>query len=49
MPRKIRPYEKTTEQVFRKLFPKPVRERATLEVEKTKKPAEKRPTEKDSS
>jgi len=48
-PRKSKAHEEPTEAVFRKLFPKTVRERAALEVERAKKPKGKSPTEKDSN
>jgi hypothetical protein len=47
--RKAKAHDLTTEQALRKMFPKPVRERATLEVEKARKTKGKASTKKDSS
>jgi hypothetical protein len=47
--RKTKAHDLTTEQALRKMFPKPVREAATSEAQKARKPTEKASTKKDSS
>jgi hypothetical protein len=47
--RKTKAHDLTTEQALRKMFPKTVRERATLEVEKARKLKQKTSTKKNPS